>query len=89
MKSVHIRSFSDPHFPAFGLNTESYGLSFRIQSECRKMGTRKSPNIQTLFTQWDKLQKWVYNTDDHTLATTLGPLVHRRNIASLSLFCSY
>ena len=24
------------HFPAFGLNTERYGVSFRIQSECGK-----------------------------------------------------
>ena len=29
VKSVHIRSYSGPYFPAFGLNTEGYG----IQSE--------------------------------------------------------
>ena len=27
VKSVHIRSLSDPHFPAFRLNTERYGVS--------------------------------------------------------------
>ena len=25
-----------PHFPAFGLNSERYGVSLRIQSECEK-----------------------------------------------------
>ena len=25
LKSVRIRSYSGPHFPAFGLNTERYG----------------------------------------------------------------
>ena len=29
-KSVHIRSYSGPHFPAFGLNTERYGVSLCI-----------------------------------------------------------
>ena len=29
MKSVCIRSFSAPYFPAFGLNTERYGVSLR------------------------------------------------------------
>ena len=26
MKSVRIRSFSSPYFPAFGINTERYGV---------------------------------------------------------------
>ena len=26
-----------PHFPAFGLNTETYSISLHIQSKCRKM----------------------------------------------------
>ena len=34
--------FSGPYFPAFGLNTERYLLSLRIQSECGKMRTRKN-----------------------------------------------
>ena len=42
--SVHIRSFSGPQFPAFGLNTERYGVSFHIQSKRRK--------LRTLFTRW-------------------------------------
>ena len=29
MKSVRIRSFSGPHLPAFGLNTERYSVQVR------------------------------------------------------------
>ena len=40
VKGVCIRSYFGPHFPphfpAFGLNTERYGVSLRIQSECGK-----------------------------------------------------
>ena len=34
--------FSGPYFPAFGLITERYEVSLRIQSECRKIQTRKN-----------------------------------------------
>ena len=47
VKSVRICSFSGPHFPKFGLNTEGYGVSFRIQSECGKIQTSKTPNTDT------------------------------------------
>ena len=40
MKSVRILSFSGPHFPAFVLN---------IQSEYRKIRTRKTPNTDTFY----------------------------------------
>ena len=40
VKSVHIRSYSGPYFPAVGLNTEKYPVSLRIQSDCGKMRTR-------------------------------------------------
>ena len=33
--------FSDPYFPVFGLNTERYEVSLRIQAECGKIRTRK------------------------------------------------
>ena len=49
MKSVHIQSYSGPHFPVFGLNTERDFLSFRIQSECGKMRTRITPNMDTSY----------------------------------------
>ena len=34
--------FSGPYFRAFGLNTERYFVSLRIQCECGKIRTRKS-----------------------------------------------
>ena len=36
--SLHIRCYSGPYFP---------GVSLRIQSECRKMWTRITPNINS------------------------------------------
>ena len=42
--------FSGPYFPAFGLNTERYTVSLRIQSKCGKIRTRKKLHIWTLFT---------------------------------------
>ena len=47
VKIVRIRSYSGPHFTGFGLNTERYGVSFRIQSESGKMHTRITPNTDT------------------------------------------
>ena len=47
VESVHIRSFSGLHFPAFELNMEIHGLNLRIQSECGKIRTRKTPNTDT------------------------------------------
>ena len=62
VKSVRIQSYSGPYFPAFGLNTERYSVSLRIQSECGKIRTRITPNTETfhavlpihLFSQWEK-----------------------------------
>ena len=39
--------FSDPYFPAFGLNTERYKVSLHIQSECGKYGSEKTPYLDT------------------------------------------
>ena len=39
VKSVRILGYVGPHFPAFGLNMERYGVSLCIQSECKKMRT--------------------------------------------------
>ena len=52
VKSVRIRSYSGPYFPAFALNTERYGVSLCIQSECGKMRTRITPNTDTFYTLW-------------------------------------
>ena len=50
LKSVRIRSFSDPYFPAFGLNTERYSAFLLIQSGYEKTRTRKVPNTDTFHT---------------------------------------
>ena len=47
IKSVRIRSYSGPHFPTFGLDRDRCSVSLRIQSECRKMRTRITPNTDT------------------------------------------
>ena len=47
VKSVRIRSFSGPHFPAFGLNTGRSSVFLCIQSEYWKIWTRKTPNTDT------------------------------------------
>ena len=44
-KSLHEKC---PYFPAFGLNSKRYGVSLRIQSECGKIRTRKTPTTDTL-----------------------------------------
>ena len=50
VKSVRIRSFSSPYFPAFGLNTDRYSLSLHIQSKCRDIGSICSIKIQSIIT---------------------------------------
>ena len=47
VKSVRMRSYSGSHFHAFGLNTERYEVSLRIQSECGKIRTTITPNTDT------------------------------------------
>ena len=47
VKSVRVWSFSSPHFPAFVLNTERYGVSHHFHTECGKIRTRKTPNTDT------------------------------------------
>ena len=58
VKSVRIRSYFGLHFPAFGLNTERYGVPLRIQSKCGKMRTRITPNTDNfhavIFSMWLK-----------------------------------
>ena len=49
VKSAHIRSYSGPYFPAFGLNMERHSVSLRIQSEYGKIQTRITPNTGTFY----------------------------------------
>ena len=37
VKNVQIRSFSDPYFPAFGLNTEIYSVRMRENTDQKKI----------------------------------------------------
>ena len=65
VKSVCIRSYSGPHFPAFGLNTEIYSVSLRIQSKCGKIRTTKPPNTDTflavnIITSYNSLRENCY-----------------------------
>ena len=47
VKSVRIRSYSGPYFPAFRLNTERYSVSLCIHSKCEKIRTGITPNSDT------------------------------------------
>ena len=49
VKSVRIRSYSGPHFPTFGLNTERYSISLCIQSKCGKMRTKITANTENFY----------------------------------------
>ena len=49
VKSVRTRSYSGPYFPSFGLNTERYRVSLRIQSKCGKILARITKNKNTLY----------------------------------------
>ena len=65
VKSVCIRSYSGLHFPAFGLNTEIYSVSLRIQSKCGKIRTTKPPNTDTflavnIITSYNSLRENCY-----------------------------
>ena len=64
VKSVQIQFFSDLYFLVFGLNTEIYGVNLPIQSECRKIRTRKNSvfglrsEIVALFFHFYNPRKW-------------------------------
>ena len=62
VKSVHIRSYCGPQFPAFGLNTERYSLSLRIQSKYGKMRTRITPNTGTFHAVLVTSKFWTKST---------------------------
>ena len=42
-----IRSLSDTYFPAIRQNKERFRVPLRIQSRCRKIRTRETPNMDT------------------------------------------
>ena len=68
VKSVRIRSFSGPYFPVFGPNKERYSVSLRIQSERRKILTRKTPNTDTFHAMRGALRALLYLYDRALIA---------------------
>ena len=61
--NVRIPSYSGPHFPAFGLNTERYGeilrispYSVRMRENAGKMRTTIAPNMEIFYAvnSWEK-----------------------------------
>ena len=74
--------FSGPYFPAFTLNTKRCFISLRIQSKCRKTGTRKNSvfghishsagifwtdKILIVWSFWSVNLVWVYINNFFTL----------------------
>ena len=49
VESARIRGYSGPYFPTFGMNTERYGVSLRMQFEFGKIRTKISPNTDTSY----------------------------------------
>ena len=49
LKLSLFRVFSGLYFPAFGSNKDIYSVNLRIQFECRKILTRKTPNTDTFY----------------------------------------
>ena len=62
VKSVRIQSFSGPHFPAFRLNREIYFVNFRVQSESRKIWTRKTTITDSFYSVF-KLDLHLFGQD--------------------------
>ena len=68
LENVRIWSYSRPHFSAFGLNMETYGVILRIDFKCGKMWTRKTPNTDTFFPylRWTYLLRLMFvRTSNH------------------------
>ena len=49
VKSVLIWSFSGQYISVFGHTTERYGVSLWVKSECGKIRTKKTPNMDTFY----------------------------------------
>ena len=59
--------FSGPYFPAFAVNTETYGVNLRIQFECRKIRTRKN-SVFGYFSRSDELTRVVIARNHHIIS---------------------
>ena len=84
VKSVRIRSFSGLYFPTFGLNTDRCSVSLRIQSECVKGLTRKTPNTDTFHavTMFEDIRPGLNYNDDSL------KIVNQHHLAKIPLLFS-
>ena len=59
-KVSKYRVFSGPYFPVFGLNTEIGSVNFPIQSQYKKIRTRKNPylDMQCTFAERSIIDTW-------------------------------
>ena len=71
MENVPIRSFSRPYSSAFRLNKERYSVSLRIQSECGKIQTRKTPNTDTFLAVFHRIAKTTWQCDTSEVKVSL------------------
>ena len=87
VKSVRIRSYSGPYFPTFGLNTERYGVSLRIQSEWGKIRTRITPNTDTFYAVVElHIATHTSMISEVKLLRTLAKVQSHNNTASNNLY---
>ena len=87
LKSVRIRSYSGPYFPAFGLNTERCSVFLRIQSECGKTRTRITLNTDTFYALKvlnTPLCSGTHEGDVFIICNILTYSIHRDFIPSMS-----
>ena len=57
------RVFSGPYFSVFRLNMEVYGVTVHIQSECRKIWTRKTPSLDIFHAVDSEINNWNSHCD--------------------------
>ena len=65
-KSLRIQSFSDPYFPAFGLDTAIYRVNLRIHSKCGKIRTKENRKTDPFCAVWRTtssymLLEWIWH----------------------------
>ena len=88
MKSVRIQRLSGSYFPAFGLSTNRYSVSLRIQSKCGKIRTRKTANADTFHTVLAIEMYKIYDDISLTIMSEIFTLKHQNyyNLRNLTDF---
>ena len=68
------------YFPAFKLNTERYSVSLRIQFECGKIRTRKTPNTGTFYAvQSSPAGNYILKVNNRNTRTNIFNVNNRRS----------